>query len=271
MNQIMNILDKIIARKKIEVQEKSSRESLDSLKQRLAVLESNRSLRKKLDKDPGFHFICEIKKASPSKGLIRADFNPERFARLYEDGGASAISVLTDQDFFQGNLDYLKLVKKTVKLPVLRKDFIIDPYQIYESKLYGADIVLLIARILTKEQLNDYIDLAARLNLDVLIEFAEEKEIEKFSNGRDNVILGINNRNLNTFEVDFQNSYHLKGKLPAGLPIIAESGIRDRFDCNQLKNWGFSGALIGETLMKSSNPEELLKQFIREVESVNPA
>jgi len=267
----MSILDKIVAHKKIEVQEKRSNVSLDSLKQHLAILESNRSLRKKLDKEPGFHFICEIKKASPSKGLIQPDFDPERYARLYEQGGAGAISVLTDQKFFQGNLDYLKLVKKTVKIPVLRKDFIIDAYQIYESKLYGADIVLLIVRILTKEQLNDYIDLAGRLNLDVLIEFAEEKEIEKFSNGRDNVILGINNRNLNTFDVDFQNSYHLKNKLPDGLPIIAESGIHDGLDCGQLKKWGFSGALIGETLMKSSNPEELLKRFIHEVESVDPA
>jgi len=267
----MSILDKIVARKKIEVQEKKKSESLDSLKQRLAILDSNRSLRKIMDNKPGFHFICEIKKASPSKGLIRADFNPEIFARLYENGGASAISVLTDLDFFQGNLDYLKVVKQTVQLPVLRKDFIIDPYQIYESKLYGADIVLLIARILTKQQLNDYIDLAGKLNLDVLIEFAEESEIDKFSNSSSNVILGINNRNLNTFEVDFQNSYHLKSKLPQGFPIIAESGIQDRLDCNQLKNWGFNGALIGESLMRSSNPEELLKQFINEVESVDPA
>ena len=266
----MNILDKIVARKKIEVYEKRSKESLDSLKQRLAVLEPNRSLRKKMDKESGFHFICEIKKASPSKGVIRADFDPERFARWYEDGGASAISVLTDPDFFQGNLDYLKLVKQTVQLPVLRKDFIVDPYQIYESKLYCADIILLIARILTKEQLNEYIDLAARLNLDVLIEFAEEKEIEKLSNSHDNVILGINNRNLNTFEVNFQNSFHLKSKLPEEMPIIAESGIQDRADCNQLKNWGFSGALIGETLMKSANPEKLLRQFINEVESADP-
>jgi len=267
----MTILEQIVAHKKIEVQEKRNRQSLDSLKQHLAVLEPNRSLRKKMDKEPGFHFVCEIKKASPSKGLIRVDFDPERFARLYEDGGASAISVLTDLEFFQGNLDYLKLIKQTVQLPVLRKDFIIDPYQIYESKFYGADIVLLIARILTKEQLNDYIDLAARLNLDVLIEFAEEREIEKFSNSSDNVILGINNRNLNTFEVDFQNSFRLKSKLPGGLPIIAESGIQDGFDCNRLKNWGFSGALIGETLMRSSNPEELLKQFINEVKSVDPS
>jgi len=267
----MTILDKIVACKKIEVHEKRSKESLDSLKQRLAVLDSNRSLRKKMDNEPGFHFICEIKKASPSKGLIQANFDPEKFARLYEEGGASAISVLTDLNFFQGNLDYLKLVKHTVQLPVLRKDFIIDPYQIYESKLYGADIILLIARILTKEQLNDFVDLAERLNLDVLIEFAEEEEIEKFTNSRDNVILGINNRNLDTFDVDFQNSYHLKSRLPVGLPIIAESGIQDRSDCQQLKNWGFNGALIGESLMKSSNPKELLKELINEVKSVNPA
>ncbi len=267
----MTILEKIVAFKRIEVQEQKVNKSLDSLKQRLAVLEPNRSLRKKMDSETGFHFICEIKKASPSKGLIQPDFDPVRYARLYEQGGASAISVLTDQQFFQGNLDYLKLVKQTVKLPVLRKDFIIDPYQIYESKLSGADIILLIARILTKEQLNGYIDLAAKLNLDVLIEFAEAEEIEKFSNGRDNVVLGINNRNLNTFEVDFQNSYHLKNKLPKGLPIIAESGIKNGLDCGQLKKWGFNGVLIGETLMKASKPEELLRTFISEVKNVDPA
>ena len=267
----MTILDKIVAQKRTEIAEQKKNKSLDSLKQRLAVLEPNRSLRKIMDSETGFHFICEIKKASPSKGLIQPDFDPVRYARAYEQGGASAISVLTDQQFFQGNLDYLKLVKQTVKLPVLRKDFIIDPYQIYESKLSGADIILLIARILTKEQLNDYIDLAAKLNLDALIEFAEPEEIEKLSIGRHNVILGINNRNLNTFEVDFQNSYHLKNKLPQGLPIIAESGIQNELDCGQLRKWGFNGALIGETLMRASKPEELLRTFITEVKNVDPA
>jgi len=267
----MTILDKIVAQKRTEVAEQKKNKSLDSLKQRLAVLEPNRSLRKIMDSETGFHFICEIKKASPSKGLIQPDFDPVRYARAYEQGGASAISVLTDQQFFQGNLDYLKLVKQTVKLPVLRKDFIIDPYQIYESKLSGADIILLIARILTKEQLSDYIDLAANLNLDVLIEFAEAEEIEKFSNVLDNVILGINNRDLNTFKVDFQNSYHLKNKLPQGLPIIAESGIQNGLDCGQLRKWGFNGALIGETLMRASKPEELLRTFITEVKNVDPA
>ncbi|MCK4754443.1 MAG: indole-3-glycerol-phosphate synthase, partial [Calditrichia bacterium] len=131
----MTILDKIVAQKRTEIAEQKKNKSLDSLKQRLAVLEPNRSLRKIMDSETGFHFICEIKKASPSKGLIQPDFDPVRYARAYEQGGASAISVLTDQQFFQGNLDYLKLVKQTVKLPVLRKDFIIDPYQIYESKL----------------------------------------------------------------------------------------------------------------------------------------
>jgi len=267
---MMSILDKIVAHKKNEVQEKIKKEPLDSLKQRLAVFESNNSLRKKMEHNSQFHFICEIKKASPSKGLIQANFDPERFARMYEEGGASAISVVTDQEFFQGRLDYLRRVNQTVMIPVLRKDFIIDPYQIFESKLHSADIVLLIARILTKKQLNDYTDLARDLNMDVLIEFADESEIEKFSNFRDNVILGINNRNLNTFEVDIQNSKLLKNMLPNGLPIIAESGIQSGLDCAQLKKWGFSGVLIGEALMKSPNPAELLKRFIKEVEIVDP-
>lgn len=267
----MTILDKIVLHKKNEVLKNKKMLSLDSLKQHMAVLEPNRSLYKKMENNSGFHFICEIKKASPSKGLLQSNFDPELYARQYEEGGASAISVLTDQKFFQGSLEYLRLVKKTVALPVLRKDFIIDSYQIYESKHYGADIVLLIARILTKEQLNDYIDLAGRLNLDVLVEFAEENEIDKLSRSSKNIILGINNRNLNTFEVDFQKSYSLKKKLPDNVPIIAESGIQKGSDCSQLKKWGFRGALIGETLMKSPHPEELLKKFVKEVESVDPA
>jgi indole-3-glycerol phosphate synthase len=267
----MTILDEIVAHKRIEVQKQMEKEPLDSLKHQLAVLEPNRSLRKEMDDNPGFHFICEIKKASPSKGLIQSDFDPVKYARSYKKGGAAAISVLTDKQFFQGDLEYLNLVKKTVDLPVLRKDFIIDAYQIYESKLNRADIILLIARILSEQQLNEYIDLAANLNLDVLIEFAEQEEIKKFSNDRDNVILGINNRNLNTFEVDFQNSYQLKNKLPAGLPVIAESGIQNGLDCGQLKQWGFNGALIGETLMRSSDPEKLLGTFISGVNSGNPS
>jgi indole-3-glycerol phosphate synthase len=265
----MTILDKIVAHKRIEVRDQINKISLDTLKQQLAVLEPNRSLRKKINEDGGFHYICEIKKASPSKGLIQANFDPERYAQSYEKAGASAISVLTDKKFFQGSLEYLTLVKNTVNLPVLRKDFIIDAYQIYESKLNGADIILLIARILTKEQLSEYIDLAAKLKLDVLIEFAEEEEIEKFTNIQDNVILGINNRNLNTFEVNYQNSFQLKNKLPKDLPVIAESGIQNVNDCTQLKRWGFSGALIGETLMRASDPENLLRTFVSGVKIVN--
>lgn len=267
----MTILDKIVLHKKNEILESKKVLSLDVLKQHLAVLEPNRSLYRKMGNNSGFHFICEIKKASPSKGLLQSNFDPELYARKYEEGGASAISVLTDRKFFQGRPEYLRLVKRTVALPVLRKDFIIDSYQIYESKYYGADVVLLIARLLSKNQLNDYIDLAGRLNLDVLIEFAEEKDIGKLSQWTKNIILGINNRNLDTFEVDFQKSYYLKNKLPDDVPSIAESGIQKGSDCSQLKKWGFGGALIGEALMKSPHPEELLKQFIKEVESVDRA
>jgi indole-3-glycerol phosphate synthase len=267
----MTILDEIIDHKHLEVQSQQEKESLDSLKQRLAVLEHNNSLRKKMDQNSDFQFICEIKKASPSKGLIQPDFDPQKFASSYQKGGAAAISVLTDTKFFQGNLKYINSVKEIVDLPILRKDFIIDEYQIYESKLYGSDIVLLIARVLSKKQLNEYIDIAAKLNLDVLIEFAEKKEIKNFENTRENVILGINNRNLNTFEVNFQNSLDLKSKLPDNLPIIAESGIKNGSDCAQLRRWGFSGALIGETLMRSANPDHLLQSFISEVRHVDTA
>lgn len=265
----MTILQKIVNHKHIEVQKRRESKSLDSLKQQLAVLDPNRSLRKRMDENSDFHLICEIKKASPSKGLIQPDFDLRKYASSYKKGGAAAISILTDSKFFQGNLKYINSVKEIVDLPILRKDFIIDAYQIYESKLHGADVILLIARILSKKQLNEFIDEAAKLNLDVLVEFADKSEIKKFSNTRDNVILGINNRNLDTFEVNFQKSHDLKSKLPKEIPIIAESGIRNEQDCAQLKKWGFHGALIGETLMRASNPENKVRSFISEVNRVD--
>jgi indole-3-glycerol phosphate synthase len=264
----MTILEKIVNHKKTEVEKQKMNITLSQLSEEGIATDSWQSLRKKINIEKRFHLICEVKKASPSKGIIRADFDPLKIAVKYEQGGASAVSVLTDEHFFMGKLDYIPLIKKMVKIPILRKDFIIDRYQIYESKYWQADVILLIARILSKKQLTDFTQLAKRLELDVMIEIADETDISKLPAFEDNMILGINNRNLETFEVDFEQSFRLKNILADGVPVIAESGIKTVLDCRRLQEGGFQGALIGETLMKSSEPQQLIKLFIQGTQDV---
>jgi indole-3-glycerol phosphate synthase len=259
----MTILDTIVAYKKSELARIKQDIPLEELKKQLYTTETPRSLKRKIMEDDRFLLICEIKKASPSKGIIQPEFDPVRLGKQYEKGGASAISVLTDAHFFMGHLDYIKRVKKVVDLPLLRKDFIFDPYQIYQSKVAGADLILLIARILEKQQLSEYLALSEELQLEVLLEVADENDINNLPELTENVILGINNRNLESFDVDFEKSFKLIQKLPAHLPVIGESGVRDVNDCLKLKKWGFRGALIGESLMKTINPEQKIKELLK--------
>ncbi|HES59051.1 MAG: indole-3-glycerol phosphate synthase TrpC [Calditrichaceae bacterium] len=257
----MTILDEIVTYKRGVVAEAKKSGSIEALKDQIDLSERPRSLLTKMSIDTGFHFICEVKKASPSKGIIQPNFNPTEQSKLYEQGGASAISVLTDEKYFMGSLEYLKAIKRTVQLPVLRKDFIIDAYQIYESRAAGADLILLITRILSKDQLNDFYQQAKELGLEALIEIADAEDIDKIPVLPDKAILGINNRNLHTFEVSLQNSIHIKPNLPAEVPVISESGIHNADDCKLLFNHGFRGALIGESLMRAGSPVELLQQM----------
>ena len=257
----MTILDEIVEYKRGVVAAAKKSCSIDFLKDQIDISQPLCSLLAKMSKDDNFHFICEVKKASPSKGIIQPDFKPTVQAKLYEQGNASAISVLTDEKYFMGSLEYLKAIKKMVQLPVLRKDFIIDAYQVYESKTAGADLILLIVRILSKDQLNDYYELAKNIGLEVLIEIADAEEIEKIPNNPDKAIIGINNRNLHTFGVNLQNSLNLKPLLPEGIPVISESGIHNTDDCKLLYDNGFRGALIGESLMRADSPVELLQQM----------
>lgn len=257
----MTILDEIVEYKRGVVAAAQKACSIEALKKQINLSKPLSGLIDIMADDTNFHFICEVKKASPSKGIIQPDFNPTAQAKLYEQGGASAISVLTDEKYFMGSLEYLKAIKKIVQLPVLRKDFIINDYQIYESKLAGADLILLIARILSKEQLNDYYELAEELKLEVLIEIADMDDIDKIPDNLNRAIIGINNRNLHTFEVNLQNSINLKPKLPESMPIISESGIHSVDDCRLLFNHGFRGALIGESLMRADSPVKLLQQM----------
>jgi indole-3-glycerol phosphate synthase len=257
----MSILEDIVSHKKVEVGESKSIKKIEDLFREIELISSPISLLDSM-REPGlFHFICEVKKASPSKGIIQSNFDPVRQAQLYQSAGASGISVLTDEKYFAGKLDYLSHIKDRVQLPVLRKDFIIDPFQIYEARAAGADLILLIARILTKKQLAEYLDIAKSLNLEVLLELADEQEIEKFPRNLDSVILGINNRDLRTFTVDINNSLRIKKRLPDGVPVISESGIKTAEDCQRLYDDGFSGVLIGETLMRSNNPVDTLSKM----------
>jgi indole-3-glycerol phosphate synthase len=265
----MTILDRIIEHKKSEIDSAKQQLSLVNLEKSIGENDfKHYSLYKKLEKDQGFHFICEIKKASPSKGIIQADFDPLRQARAYAQGGASAISVLTDQRFFQGKLDDLLKVKTNIALPVLRKDFIIDEYQIYQAKAYGADLILIIARILNQSDVQHFSQLARQLEMEILLEISDKSEINKIPKDYP-ITIGINNRDLSDFSVNIQKSLGMKKYIPPYLPVISESGIKSAADCRILKDHGFQGALIGEFLMRSDNPVEMLKELRREVNRVN--
>ena len=208
----------------------------------------------------GVSIIAEVKKASPSKGTIVKDFNPVKIARNYQDHGARAISVLTDTTYFQGSLLYLMQVREVVNLPVLRKDFIIDPLQIHEARAHGADAILLIAAILDEYQLRDYQQQAADLEMDSLVEVHQEKELQKaLAAGAE--IIGINNRNLNDFTVDINTTFRLMNLIPAEIPVVSESGLTSADDIAALDEAGATAALIGESLMRAGDKSNFLKSL----------
>ncbi len=198
------------------------------------------------------NLIAELKQASPSRGVIRADFNPGEQARLYTSAGATAISVLTDQRFFKGKLEYLSLVRQVTTLPLLRKDFIVDPYQIYEARAAGADAVLLIVAALSPPELKAYLDLAARLGLGALVEVHTGGEIETALSAGAGVI-GINNRDLQTFKVDLHTTLALRPLIPPGHIVVSESGIHSRKDALQVAGAGVNAILVGEALMTAAD------------------
>lgn len=208
------------------------------------------------------HFICEVKKASPSKGVISDDFPYMDIARDYVEAGASAISVLTEPEFFMGNDRYLSEISRAVNIPVLRKDFILDEYQIYESKLIGADAVLLISSLLEANRLKKFIETCDELGLSALVEAHTSAEIEKAVEAGARVI-GVNNRNLQNFEVDIENSIRLRELVPRDIIYVAESGIRTREDIRRLQSAGINAVLMGEAFMRSENKKGLLEALRR--------
>lgn len=205
--------------------------------------------------------IAEVKKASPSKGLIRADFHPPTIARSYQEGGADAISVLTDKRYFQGSLQYMTDVKREVELPVLRKDFIIHPLQLYEARAAGADAVLLIARILSTEQLAELYRLASDLGMDVLMEVHDEKDLVKVL-PLEPKIIGINNRDLRTFQTDLATTARLLPSIPTGTLVISESGISTPEHIRWLAKQGVHGVLIGEHFMRQPNVSVAVRELM---------
>jgi indole-3-glycerol phosphate synthase len=254
------ILDEIYAYKLKEIAENKRLVSIESLKDGCKDAPEAVKSGTVLKKDNRIKFIAEVKKASPSAGIIRADFNYINIAMEYEAGGASAISVLTDKEFFKGDIKYLSEIKKTVSVPVLRKDFIIDPYQIYEARAAGADLVLLIARILTKEQIEIFLSLSHELGMECLVEVHDNDELEKVLE-TESAIIGINNRNLDTFETNLETTLQLCHWIPEDKIIVSESGIKTRADVLMLEEAGIDAILIGETLMRSEDISRKIKEL----------
>ncbi|WP_339730249.1 indole-3-glycerol phosphate synthase TrpC [uncultured Gimesia sp.] len=244
-----NILEEIIAYKQTEVAAAKTKRPFEELTEQLAAAPSVRDFVDSLRTHGPVGLIAEVKKASPSAGVIREDFHPVEIAQVYESSGAACLSVLTDEHFFQGHLDYLKEVRQAVSIPVLRKDFIIDRYQILEARVTGADCVLLIAECLDDRQLEDLYGYALELGMSALVEIYEPDNLERVLK-LSPPMLGINNRNLKTFVTTLDHSIQLSAKIPEDCLLISESGIRTRQDVLRLQDAGVRGILVGETLMR---------------------
>lgn len=255
------ILDKLAASARVRVDRLKAERSLESVREEaLSIKPEKPFCFEAALKKEDIAFICEVKKASPSKGLIAPDFPYVHIARDYEAAGADAISVLTEPEYFLGSDDYLSAVKRAVNIPVIRKDFTIAPYQIYEARIIGADAVLLICALLDTEVLTEYIRIADTLGLTALVEAHDAAEVASALEAGARVI-GVNNRNLKTFEVDIENSARLRQLVPEHITFVSESGIKTPGDIDALRKNGTDAVLIGETLMRSSRKAEELARL----------
>lgn len=247
------ILDEIVEKRKIQLEREMAAADIETVKKAAERLDRQCiSFKNALAKPDRLSVISEVKKASPSKGLIQPNFDPVKIAKEYETCGADAVSCLTEEHYFQGSSEYFKAIRQAIVLPMIRKDFIIDEYQIYEARLMGADAILLIAAVLDDEKLKRFGDAARSLGLDILAETHDESELERVL-ALDFDIIGINNRNLKTFEVTLETTARLAGMIPEGKVIVSESGIRDNTDMKTVRSYGADAVLIGETLMRSGN------------------
>lgn len=255
------ILDKIVEHTKLRLDTLKAHNSLEALKAATKKFQTYMPfVFENALKTKDMAFICEVKKASPSKGVIAEHFPYIQIAKEYEKAGANAISVLTEPNFFMGSNDYLREIKKVIDIPVLRKDFIIDPYQIFEAQLIGADAVLLICSLLDTQHLKEYIKIADSLGLSCLVEAHDEVEVYSALEA-DARVIGVNNRNLKTFEVDIDTSARLRELVPSDKVFVSESGIKTPEDISVLRKNGTNAVLIGETLMRSGNISNELEKL----------
>lgn len=260
-----NILDRITDKTAEDLSKRKKKISFSDFDSFEGFEKERRSLEKSLRKPDMVSIIAEVKKASPSKGIIRTDFDPIDIALKYEDGGASAISVLTDEPFFQGDLKYLEAISKRVSLPLLRKDFIIDPYQIKEARAYGADAVLIIVAITEGNQLYELQHAAKEFGLDALVECYDQNDFDRLD-FEQTKILGVNNRDLKTFTVDVHRGISILQQAPDGTSLVSESGLSNGEDLALLKNNGIQSALIGEYFMRQNDPGQAVRDLIEKTE-----
>jgi indole-3-glycerol phosphate synthase len=257
------ILGEILRNKRIEVEEAKRRYPLELLTHKLEKTEPPRNFFEAIKPDERVKIIAEVKCASPSRGILREDFNPIEIAKSYKEGGASALSVLTDKRYFKGDLSHLRDVRNAVSIPLLRKDFIIDPYQVYEARYYGADAVLLIAAALDKRTIAELLNLTHSLGMNAIVEVHNEEELERALTARSEII-GINNRDLKTFTVSLDVSIKLSRLIPNGKVVVSESGFSSSEEIKRLKNEGIRVFLVGETFMKASDPGKELRAMLAE-------
>ena len=259
---MQSYLDKIIETKALVVAEQKAQESLKEIHSKASDSSPPKgfidAIRKR-DQQGLVSVIAEIKKASPSKGIIRKEFLPEEIARQYERKNATCLSILTDEEYFQGSLNYLESIRASVNLPLLRKDFTIDEYQIYQSKAYGADCILLIASVLTDAQLQEYKEIAESIGLDVLVEIHNKDELRRIT-PIDFSLIGINNRNLSTFDVDLNTTKELSSEIEDKL-VVSESGIKTNEDIDKILSFGVLNFLVGESFMRAEDPGEALEKL----------
>jgi indole-3-glycerol phosphate synthase len=260
-------LEKIIRHKKAELKNFKKQLSLSFLKDLVKDMVPPRDFAGALKRavnnedEQNYNIIAEVKKASPSKGVIRNDFNPVEIAQTYETHGAAALSVLTDQEFFQGSFDFLKEIKSNTALPLLDKDFIFDPYQIYQARYFGADAILLIAAILTDDELKSFLDLSGELRMAALVEVHTLEELKRVIAIK-SPIIGINNRDLRTFKVTIETSLNLINYIPDDTIVVSESGIGSKSDLKKLYTAGFDAFLLGEALMRAHNIGNKLNELL---------
>ena len=263
----MSILQKIVTQTKIDLKKRISERSIQSLESEWGCEKEIHSFSQAI-RGKELRFITEVKKASPSKGIIREDFEHVSLARIYEESGASAISVLTDEPFFKGHLTYMSDIAKQATIPVLRKDFIIDPYQIIEAKAFGADAILLIVRILSDSQLDELLSVAKEYKLDVLVECYDRVDQDRINFDKVS-ILGVNNRDLEAFKVDVHRGVSQLNMAPESTITVSESGISTIEDIKFLQKNGINAVLIGEHLMRQSNIGEELRTLVSAAEEAS--